>query len=133
MSKEQVVDGMHAYVHGTPHREITYPALRQPVMGSKSRATNPAFCFDDSESYVRVHMESICSRVLSQAKWPSKIKDMILFPAIDLKEGRCVRLKLGEMASATVYRARASSGCMSSISTGPLPVKAAMGKPSRRS
>ncbi|GHD17269.1 1-(5-phosphoribosyl)-5-[(5-phosphoribosylamino)methylideneamino]imidazole-4-carboxamide isomerase [Tianweitania populi] len=28
---------------------------------------------------------------------------MILFPAIDLKEGRCVRLKLGKMASATVY------------------------------
>jgi len=28
---------------------------------------------------------------------------MILFPAIDLKGGRCVRLKLGEMASATVY------------------------------
>jgi len=28
---------------------------------------------------------------------------VILFPAIDLKEGRCVRLKLGEMSSATVY------------------------------
>jgi phosphoribosylformimino-5-aminoimidazole carboxamide ribotide isomerase len=28
---------------------------------------------------------------------------MILFPAIDLKNGQCVRLKLGEMASATVY------------------------------
>ena len=28
---------------------------------------------------------------------------MILFPAIDLKGGQCVRLKLGEMASATVY------------------------------
>lgn len=28
---------------------------------------------------------------------------MILFPAIDLKDGHCVRLKLGEMASATVY------------------------------
>jgi len=28
---------------------------------------------------------------------------MILFPAIDLKQGRCVRLKLGEMDSATVY------------------------------
>ncbi len=28
---------------------------------------------------------------------------MILFPAIDLKDGECVRLKLGEMASATVY------------------------------
>jgi phosphoribosylformimino-5-aminoimidazole carboxamide ribotide isomerase len=27
----------------------------------------------------------------------------ILFPAIDLKDGQCVRLKLGEMASATVY------------------------------
>ena len=30
---------------------------------------------------------------------------MILFPAIDLKDGQCVRLKLGEMASATVYNA----------------------------
>ena len=29
----------------------------------------------------------------------------ILFPAIDLKNGACVRLKLGEMASATVYNA----------------------------
>ena len=29
----------------------------------------------------------------------------ILFPAIDLKDGECVRLKLGEMASATVYNA----------------------------
>ena len=28
---------------------------------------------------------------------------MILFPAIDLKDGACVRLKLGEMESATVY------------------------------
>ncbi len=31
--------------------------------------------------------------------WKSKI----LFPAIDLKDGQCVRLKLGDMASATVY------------------------------
>lgn len=28
---------------------------------------------------------------------------MMLFPAIDLKDGRCVRLKHGEMAAATVY------------------------------
>lgn len=28
---------------------------------------------------------------------------MILFPAIDLKEGACVRLKLGDMAEATVF------------------------------
>lgn len=28
---------------------------------------------------------------------------MILFPAIDLKEGRCVRLRRGEMKSATVF------------------------------
>ena len=28
---------------------------------------------------------------------------MILFPAIDLKQGQCVRLRLGEMESATVY------------------------------
>jgi phosphoribosylformimino-5-aminoimidazole carboxamide ribotide isomerase len=29
---------------------------------------------------------------------------MILFPAIDLKDGKCVRLKLGDMAQATVYK-----------------------------
>ncbi|TAN51745.1 MAG: 1-(5-phosphoribosyl)-5-[(5-phosphoribosylamino)methylideneamino]imidazole-4-carboxamide isomerase, partial [Rhodospirillales bacterium] len=28
---------------------------------------------------------------------------MILFPAIDLKDGRCVRLKLGDMSQATVF------------------------------
>lgn len=28
---------------------------------------------------------------------------MILFPAIDLKDGKCVRLKLGEMSEATVF------------------------------
>jgi len=28
---------------------------------------------------------------------------MILFPAIDLKDGKCVRLKLGDMRQATVY------------------------------
>jgi phosphoribosylformimino-5-aminoimidazole carboxamide ribotide isomerase len=31
------------------------------------------------------------------------VKPKILFPAIDLKDGQCVRLKLGKMASATVY------------------------------
>jgi len=30
---------------------------------------------------------------------------VILFPAIDLKDGECVRLKLGDMAAATVYNA----------------------------
>jgi len=30
---------------------------------------------------------------------------MILFPAIDLKDGECVRLKLGDMDAATVYNA----------------------------
>jgi phosphoribosylformimino-5-aminoimidazole carboxamide ribotide isomerase len=30
---------------------------------------------------------------------------MILFPAIDLKDGQCVRLKLGDMEAATVYNA----------------------------
>jgi phosphoribosylformimino-5-aminoimidazole carboxamide ribotide isomerase len=31
------------------------------------------------------------------------VEAVILFPAIDLKDGQCVRLKLGEMDSATVY------------------------------
>ena len=30
---------------------------------------------------------------------------MILYPAIDLKDGACVRLKLGDMNAATVYNA----------------------------
>ena len=54
---------------------------------------------------------------------------MILFPAIDLKDGQCVRLKLGDMArrpSTTpirrprprLSRTRVSNGCMWSISNG---------------
>lgn len=31
------------------------------------------------------------------------VLNMILFPAIDLKDGQCVRLKLGDMAEATVF------------------------------
>ena len=33
----------------------------------------------------------------------SEVDAMILFPAIDLKDGECVRLKLGDMNEATVY------------------------------
>ena len=57
---------------------------------------------------------------------------VILFPAIDLKDGLCVRLEQGDMARATVFNAtrprrrtpsrrRASTICMSSISTAPSP------------
>jgi len=28
---------------------------------------------------------------------------MVIIPAIDVKDGRCVRLKQGDMATATVY------------------------------
>jgi phosphoribosylformimino-5-aminoimidazole carboxamide ribotide isomerase len=31
------------------------------------------------------------------------VEALILFPAIDLKDGKCVRLKLGDMAQATIY------------------------------
>jgi phosphoribosylformimino-5-aminoimidazole carboxamide ribotide isomerase len=34
-----------------------------------------------------------------------KAHDVILFPAIDLKDGVCVRLKLGDMEQATIYNA----------------------------
>ena len=57
---------------------------------------------------------------------------MILFPAIDLKDGRCVRLQQGDMAKATIFnedppprprlsRAKGSNTSMSSISTAPSP------------
>jgi phosphoribosylformimino-5-aminoimidazole carboxamide ribotide isomerase len=34
---------------------------------------------------------------------------MILFPAIDLKEGQCVRLEQGDMARATVFNKDAAA------------------------
>ena len=34
---------------------------------------------------------------------------MILFPAIDLKDGRCVRLRQGDMAQATVFNEDAAA------------------------
>jgi phosphoribosylformimino-5-aminoimidazole carboxamide ribotide isomerase len=43
-------------------------------------------------------MATVASRTNGRA-WTR----MILFPAIDLKDGQCVRLKLGEMSQATVF------------------------------
>ena len=37
------------------------------------------------------------------------METMILFPAIDLKDGECVRLKLGDMQQATVYNSDPAS------------------------
>ena len=62
---------------------------------------------------------------------------MIIFPAIDLKDGQCVRLKKGVMEDATVFnadpaaqarafQAQGFNGCIASISTAPLPAKAPM-------
>ncbi len=57
---------------------------------------------------------------------------VILFPAIDLKNGQCVRLEQGDMARATVFNLdpaaqaasfaeQGSNICMWSISTAPSP------------
>ena len=70
---------------------------------------------------------------------------MILFPAIDLKDGQCVRLEQGDMARATDVqrrsrrsgarpsRRRASSGCTSSTSTAPSRAARSTARRSRRS
>ena len=62
-----------------------------------------------------------------------EMEAVILFPAIDLKNGQCVRLEQGDMARATVFnldpggagarlrRRRALNICTWSISTAPLP------------
>jgi phosphoribosylformimino-5-aminoimidazole carboxamide ribotide isomerase len=42
-------------------------------------------------------------RVRSTTKYSPRGTDVILFPAIDLKDGKCVRLKLGDMNQATVF------------------------------
>lgn len=44
----------------------------------------------------------LCPR-LSTNRVNSETAAVILFPAIDLKDGACVRLKLGDMAAATVF------------------------------
>jgi len=60
------------------------------------------------------------------------VETVILFPAVDLKNGQCVRLEQGDMARATVFNldpaaqrdpspSRGSNICTSSISTAPLP------------
>jgi phosphoribosylformimino-5-aminoimidazole carboxamide ribonucleotide (ProFAR) isomerase len=62
------------------------------------------------------------------------VEAVILFPAIDLKNGHCVRLEQGDMARATVFNLdpaaqaraislprKASNICTWSISTAPLP------------
>jgi phosphoribosylformimino-5-aminoimidazole carboxamide ribotide isomerase len=43
---------------------------------------------------------------------------MILFPAIDLKDGQCVRLKRGEMESATVFNADPAAQALAFASDG---------------
>jgi phosphoribosylformimino-5-aminoimidazole carboxamide ribotide isomerase len=43
-----------------------------------------------------------CSEVMAR-RGPDSEPNLILFPAIDLKDGQCVRLKLGEMDQATVF------------------------------
>src|SRR5262245_44116044 len=43
-------------------------------------------------------MASVAPQSASTAR-----SSLILFPAIDLKDGKCVRLKLGEMDAATVF------------------------------
>ena len=43
---------------------------------------------------------------------------MILFPAIDLKDGQCVRLKLGDMDQATVFNDNPANQAASFVSQG---------------
>jgi len=75
------------------------------VLGPKSRAGIPAFCVGDST----LKSAPVWSRVRKLTTvqllffFGDKCYLMILYPAIDLKDGECVRLKLGEMSEATVY------------------------------
>jgi len=47
--------------------------------------------------------EPLLVRMLLRLVPDHRDSDVILFPAIDLKDGQCVRLKLGEMAEVTVF------------------------------
>jgi phosphoribosylformimino-5-aminoimidazole carboxamide ribotide isomerase len=52
-----------------------------------------------SKLVARTHFVLICHFTPDHKAW----KPVILFPAIDLKDGQCVRLKLGHMDQATVF------------------------------
>ena len=84
------------------------------------------------------------ARARADRQFPA-LEAMILFPAIDLKDGQCVRLRQGEWTQATVFNddpaaqarslrgAGLRSGCISSISTAPSPASRSMPRRSRRS
>src|SRR5690606_15214812 len=76
------------------------------VAGLKEPGRNPGFLF------VRVLVLLLASKSQASGAFPhippvnmlcSEFVPMILFPAIDLKDGQCVRLKLGDMNQATVF------------------------------
>ena len=53
--------------------------------------------------HLHPHTSTLMNSVSENTRGEEKEAAMILFPAIDLKDGQCVRLRQGEMAEATVF------------------------------
>ena len=94
-------DGLHAYFVHSYH---LVPDDPEDVIA----LTDP-WRTDHRDCRTRQHGGHAVSSREEPAAWPEPdrqfpaVAALILFPAIDLKDGQCVRLKLGDMNAATVF------------------------------
>ena len=121
-------DGLHAYfVHSYRARRRRTTPTWSPAPTTAARS--PPIVARDNMAGAQFHPEkSQRARPQTPRQFP-EVAAVILFPAIDLKDGRCVRLHPGRhgpgdglqrrsgRAGGGVSRPRASNGCTSSIST----------------
>ena len=95
-------DGLHAYfVHSyalRPDRPVRRGGA-PPTMAARSRPSSPGTTWPARSSIPR---KARSSRPQAHRQFP-EVAAVILFPAIDLKDGRCVRLMQGDMDQATVF------------------------------
>ena len=80
------------------------PASVESSLGAGGAAIVGCLTRDSFHSFIaRDHSRHMVRAGRSRADSPTRDEALILFPAIDLKDGQCVRLKLGEMDAVTVF------------------------------
>src|SRR5205807_4932085 len=88
-----------------PIRPISWPPPTMPALSRPLSAatTSPA------RNSIRRKVRRKVSPSWSASSDGGREESVILFPAIDLKDGRCVRLRQGDMAQATIFNEDAAA------------------------